>query len=373
MMQIATVTVRSAIDTIQHALGRLDTPLPIFDAALPSSEQDSSGALRAIAGDTMIVTYLDTATADSDQVVRSDTVLVVAHFGDADGNGLLQAFDANAILHHVITPSLSSGQYLVANLDSLAPEGDVTPLDAALILQQRVGLLDRFPVQSRAARNHPGPLPSGADPTARPVNPVLAVGQISLRQAGSDLLLWVEDRSGIIAADLTVTGVRATDVRAGSQGFLVAERRAGDWWHIAMAGAVAASGPGPLVRWQDATASSSAGVTRVRLNDVDIPIAGSAAMVLPSGWRLEPNHPNPFNGETVIPLHLPGVAFVEADILNVLGQCIVSLAAGRKPAGQHLLRWDGVDGAGQPAATGVYIVRVRVEGTEQRRRIMLLR
>ncbi|MBT6144907.1 MAG: hypothetical protein HOH74_05730 [Gemmatimonadetes bacterium] len=231
-------------------------------------------------------------------------------------------------------------------------------------------MLKRFPVQSRAARNHPGPQISGADPAARPA---MLARQVSLRQDGTDLLLWVDDRSGIVAADLSVSGVTAADVQAASQGFLVVHRRSGDHWHIALAGAVAASGPGPLIRWQDANASSSARLERVRLNDVNIPHAMSASMSLPSGWRLEPNHPNPFNGQTVIPLFLPGPSLVQADILSVLGQRIRPLAGGRMPAGKHLLHWDGTDEAGHPAATGVYTVRVRVEGGERRQRIMLLR
>jgi len=78
-----------------------------------------------------------------------------------------------------VLPEQTLAESLAANIDSAAPEGAVTPLDAALLLQQRVGIINRFPVQARASENHPGP---GALPADKELAP--RSGVVSLRWAG---------------------------------------------------------------------------------------------------------------------------------------------------------------------------------------------
>ena len=90
-------------------------------------------------------------------------------------------------------------------------------------------------------------------------------------------------------------------------------------------------------------------------------------------WRLDQNRPNPFNGSTLIPLSLPQTAHVRASVVILLGQQVRHLRDDRLAAGDHLLHWDGTDDRGHDLAAGMYAVRVRVDGQERRRRVMLLR
>ena len=130
----------------------------VFFGLVEIASADSNpgdGILAVHKADSIRVSYVDELPASGDAVEVADTSLVVDQFGDADGNGLVQAFDASRVLAHVLAPSLEELDSLAANVDSLAPFSAISPYDAALILQHRVGMRRRFPVQESAALNHP--------------------------------------------------------------------------------------------------------------------------------------------------------------------------------------------------------------------------
>jgi hypothetical protein len=93
----------------------------------------------------------------------------------------------------------------------------------------------------------------------------------------------------------------------------------------------------------------------------------------PVAFALHPNHPNPFNTTTVIPFSLPAAGHVQLEIHDVLGQRVRRLLAGDRPAGPQRVTWDGRDDRGRPAATGVYVLRMRAGEDQQSRRVLLLR
>lgn len=80
---------------------------------------------------------------------------------------------------------------------------------------------------------------------------------------------------------------------------------------------------------------------------------------VPMQFALRQNQPNPFNPETNIPFDLPEAAQVRLELYDMSGRLVRVLAEGEKPAGSHLLRWDGRDQAGQPANSGVYLFRLQ--------------
>lgn len=93
---------------------------------------------------------------------------------------------------------------------------------------------------------------------------------------------------------------------------------------------------------------------------------GGATM---SSLRLAPPQPNPFNGEVSIHYSVAPEVRAVAEILDVSGRSVVELGALSAPAG--VLRWNGRDGLGRPAAPGVYFVTVEPHGTS--RRVVLLK
>ena len=64
---------------------------------------------------------------------------------------------------------------------------------------------------------------------------------------------------------------------------------------------------------------------------------------------------------------------VELTVYNILGQRVTTLVEGVLPAGTHAFVWDGMDGAGVPMASGLYLYRARVSSTVQTRTMALIK
>jgi hypothetical protein len=81
---------------------------------------------------------------------------------------------------------------------------------------------------------------------------------------------------------------------------------------------------------------------------------------LPTGFRLLPNYPNPFNPNTTIEFEVRSVARVEIDVMNTLGQTVRRLfdKDALTPA-RYTIRWDGRDEHGKLLPSGVYFIRMR--------------
>ena len=350
-----------------------------------------TGARFTVAGgDTLRPSYRDKHNTTDKEVRISDTTHVLGLFGDADANGRLQAFDASRILNHVLEPVLGERDSLAANVDSLAPFGAITPFDAALVLQQRVGLRRRFPVQESVAANHPRAAPeaSGETPGQETGRPLAAPERrLELRHRADHLALWVDERAGIVSGDLMLRWEKATAARPEPapdlQGFVVASGPAPGpegprGLRVVLAGARPASGPGELLRIRPLDGADLAGaeVAGARFNDGRIPArvpAPAAGPPVPARFALHPNHPNPFNAGTVIPYELAGAGPVRLTVVNLVGQEVRRLARGHREAGAHRARWDGKDGEGRPAATGVYLLRLEAGDRKRTRRMLLLR
>lgn len=69
--------------------------------------------------------------------------------------------------------------------------------------------------------------------------------------------------------------------------------------------------------------------------------------------------PNPSAGVVTVPYTLAASGPTRLDIVDVLGRTVRVLHVGEQDAGSHTVAWDGHDASGQPAAAGVYLVRLR--------------
>ncbi len=94
---------------------------------------------------------------------------------------------------------------------------------------------------------------------------------------------------------------------------------------------------------------------------------------LPSSVELHQNYPNPFNPTTTLRFSVVSAGHVRLDIYNVLGQRVKTLVDTYRPAGMHTVVWDGTTESGNRAASGVYLYRLRTDGTDASRKMLLLR
>ncbi|MCC7262524.1 MAG: T9SS type A sorting domain-containing protein [Candidatus Latescibacteria bacterium] len=95
--------------------------------------------------------------------------------------------------------------------------------------------------------------------------------------------------------------------------------------------------------------------------------------VRPQQLWLGANYPNPFNPETLIPFGLENPGLVRLAVYNLAGQRVRLLLDEVRPAGQHLVRWDGFTESGDKAGSGVYLYRLEAEGRTHSRSMSLLK
>ncbi len=94
---------------------------------------------------------------------------------------------------------------------------------------------------------------------------------------------------------------------------------------------------------------------------------------LPDRFALEQNYPNPFNPTTTISFSIAKSSDVTLDIINTLGQKIVTIYDGKAQPGQYDITWNGTDKNGTPVASGVYFYRLKAGAEYQTRKMVLMK
>ena len=103
----------------------------------------------------------------------------------------------------------------------------------------------------------------------------------------------------------------------------------------------------------------------------EVPVTFGSAT--PGAFVLHPNCPNPFNPDTQIRFELPRAGHVRLLVFDLAGRKIRTLVDGHLAAAVHTQRWDGRDDRGLPAASGVYFVKLEVNGEVATEKLALLR
>ncbi len=85
------------------------------------------------------------------------------------------------------------------------------------------------------------------------------------------------------------------------------------------------------------------------------------------------NSPNPFNPETEIAFSLPEASDVSIVIYNMLGQKVRTLVDDKMDAGNHVRVWNGKDDNGRSVGSGIYLYRMKADGFQQTKRMLLLK
>ncbi len=90
-------------------------------------------------------------------------------------------------------------------------------------------------------------------------------------------------------------------------------------------------------------------------------------------FTLHQNAPNPFNPTTTLSFSLSAGAVVELSVHDVSGRHVTTLASGEFVAGRHEIVWDGRDAGGGKAASGIYLYSLKIGGSHERRKMVLLK
>jgi hypothetical protein len=94
---------------------------------------------------------------------------------------------------------------------------------------------------------------------------------------------------------------------------------------------------------------------------------------LPRSFSLAQNYPNPFNSGTNIDFGLPMAGYVELSVYDILGRKVTILLDSFLPAGDHSVTWDGHSDNGESMATGIYFYRLRAEGFDETKKMLLVK
>ncbi len=107
----------------------------------------------------------------------------------------------------------------------------------------------------------------------------------------------------------------------------------------------------------DEIAFNSGGATEVKLSDM-----------LPHGFGLSQNFPNPFNPSTIIRYQVAAHGHVTLKIFDLLGREVTTLVDETRSPGEHAVSWDAGD-----AASGVYIYRLQSGSFVESKKLVVLR
>ncbi len=94
----------------------------------------------------------------------------------------------------------------------------------------------------------------------------------------------------------------------------------------------------------------------------------SATSQIPEDFRLQPNFPNPFNGETTLAFELTTPQPISLTVYNTLGQIVMNRETGIFPAGQQYIRIDM-----NAQTTGIYFYHFRAGENFRTGKMLLLR
>ncbi len=101
----------------------------------------------------------------------------------------------------------------------------------------------------------------------------------------------------------------------------------------------------------------------ITIEGTRLPAGAPAADCGPGDMLLGQNRPNPFAHGTSIGFTLRKKLGIRLEVFNILGQGVTVLLDEERPAGRHLVVWDGRDDRGDECPPGAYFYRLSADGT----------
>ncbi|WP_263810070.1 MULTISPECIES: S8 family serine peptidase [Salinibacter] len=357
------------------------------------SDGDDGAALFDIEGEGVLVSIEATGQPDHGEMVMdlqemvfnegqppatpvNDTMEVVPLYGDTNLNLSITAGDAGDALDFVVgLTDLIEAQRTHADVSG---DGDVSALDASLILQRTVGGIPCFPVEAGCEQGTEALATTSKSSSKATAS--FAWGEVTEpKQATS-----AESEKMQLPLVLSQTGqsVRAIDVTTKVDPDKVAvndmaAQLPDDWravhhvsddgtLKISMAGTTPISNAGKVAtltmerKESDATLEMGGNVT---VNEGAAQKLETKSIVsIPDEFALEGAYPNPFRQAATLKMDLPQKANVTVEVYDLLGRKVQTAHRGEMAAGSGRT----VQISGSDLSSGTYFYRARVEMDENR-------
>ncbi len=94
-------------------------------------------------------------------------------------------------------------------------------------------------------------------------------------------------------------------------------------------------------------------------------IAEAQNNLIPEKFELKQNYPNPFNPTTTIKFQIADFGFVDLTVHDLLGKKVATLVSKKLAPNEYSTRWDGFDDHGNSVGSGVYLLQLKVDYSEQ--------
>ena len=87
---------------------------------------------------------------------------------------------------------------------------------------------------------------------------------------------------------------------------------------------------------------------------------------LPLTTGIDGAYPNPFNSNTIVYFSIADESEVKFAIFDVTGRLVKNYDNKSYTPGRHQLKWDGKNSGGATVASGIYFLKMTVDGADNR-------
>jgi fibronectin type 3 domain-containing protein len=148
-----------------------------------------------------------------------------------------------------------------------------------------------------------------------------------------------------------------------------------------MAEEIQISGPGLLAeemrRFEDVGVSSGAWydyrIVAVTAKGAEIRSQSSTVQVPKPPLEISQVFPNPFRSSVSLEFTMPNSGRVTVSVYDVRGKLVAELDVGVRPAGTHVVTWNGRDNDGTRVSAGTYFFKLEIPGIQSTRKAVLVR
>ena len=339
----------------------------------------------------IIITHFLFNAGDSTLALHNGEVSVVERVcGDADENGLVQAYDAALTLREAMGPMSSPPPPLTPlgrlNAD-INQDGIVQAYDAALILRHAIGL--SMP-ESTSTCFGPG-VAAGSLPALALSGKLLGIERginhtavlIQLDNAPANMQVY--SYSFELTCSAAYGDTTSLTLPVLGQNYLATVNRLGDG-HFKV-GIINPYGVDVKAISLTLTARYAASLNQITFKEIFLNDAPNETVTLtniiaaveqpgavkPQSYELVGAYPNPFNPLTRIVFQAPVSAQVHLEVYNAQGTKIKTLHDEPVSSGRHEIFWDGTNNSGQTVATGEYFCVMRAGSYIKTLRLLLLK
>jgi hypothetical protein len=107
------------------------------------------------------------------------------------------------------------------------------------------------------------------------------------------------------------------------------------------------------------------------------PVTQRISAVIPQGFSLKQNFPNPFNPATTIHFDIPasnsGAVDVAIKVYDIIGREVITLVNKPMEPGRYSVQWDATNSHGETVAGGIYVYRMVTGNFVATRKMLLLK